>query len=124
MIWKANFPEDTPDTVKTPINLCNHTYWNLSGDFKDATVGDHGLVLNCDKVLDTEPATQAPNGDLLPVQDTLFDFRPEVMLDEEGKEVEKPPRLVGSDERLKGAIKVGEKIGLDHAFVINKPLED
>ena len=24
----------------TPINLCNHTYWNLSGDCR-ATVADH-----------------------------------------------------------------------------------
>ena len=46
------------------------------------------------------------------------------MLDEEGNEVEAPPRLVGADKRLDGAIKVGNKVGLDHAFVINKPLDE
>ena len=56
MVWKANFPDGTSDTVKTPVNLCNHTYWNLSGDFKDKKVGDHGLVLNCDKFLEMDDA--------------------------------------------------------------------
>lgn len=31
MKWEATM-EDS-DGVETPINLTNHTYWNLSGDF-------------------------------------------------------------------------------------------
>jgi hypothetical protein len=28
----------------------NHTYWNLSGDFKDQTIGEHSLwTPNCTK---------------------------------------------------------------------------
>ena len=54
----------------------------------------------------------------------MLDFRPEVMQDEEGNEVEAPPRLVGADRRLDGAIEVGGKVGLDHAFVLNKPLDE
>ena len=31
---------------KTPINLTNHTYWNLSGDFKEENIKNHYLQLN------------------------------------------------------------------------------
>lgn len=30
----------------TPINMCNHTYWNLSGNLK-SKIHDHVLALDC-----------------------------------------------------------------------------
>ena len=49
MEWQAVM-EGEVDGFETPINLCNHAYWNLSGDFSEPTVADHLLELNSDKV--------------------------------------------------------------------------
>lgn len=59
----------------TPINLTNHTYWNLSGNFtRDARA--HSLYLNCDRYLPVT-ATQIPTGEFADVNGTLFDFTAE-----------------------------------------------
>ena len=60
----------------------------------------------------------------MPVEDTTLDFRPEEIPEDVEEFTPKPLRLVGDDERLSGGLKVGDKIGLDHTFVINKPLEN
>lgn len=40
MVWTAEaLSQDKP----TPINLTNHAYWNLSGDFSDTSVAQHEL---------------------------------------------------------------------------------
>jgi len=58
----------------TPINLCNHTYWNLSGDFKEPTIADHKLYLkNSSKLMELN-AGQMTTGELPPVKGTPFDF--------------------------------------------------
>ena len=44
--WRAHFVEEHPTHMPTPINLCNHAYWNLSGDFKQPTIANHKLKLN------------------------------------------------------------------------------
>ena len=49
MEWAAVMHEQA-DGFETPINLCNHAYWNLSGDFAEKNVGDHLLQLSADKV--------------------------------------------------------------------------
>ena len=119
MVWTAKFQEGADPREKCPVNLTNHTYWNLSGEFQEAKVNNHGLILNANRVLETDDA-QAPTGKLLPVQDTLLDFRPQITQDEEGNEIWSRPRLVGEGKRLEGAIKVLDKVGLDHAFVIDR----
>ena len=58
---------------QTPVNMTNHTYWNLSGDFKDPTIANHKLSLNCDKIQEMDSAS-IPTGAILPVADTPFDF--------------------------------------------------
>ena len=50
MKWEASMQDD--EGTETPINLTNHAYWNLSGDFKELTIGDHELELNASKVLE------------------------------------------------------------------------
>jgi aldose 1-epimerase len=49
MEWGATM-HDEVDGFETPINLCNHAYWNLSGDFSEPTIGDHFLQVKSDKV--------------------------------------------------------------------------
>jgi galactose mutarotase-like enzyme len=52
--------EATTD-APTPINLTNHTYWNLNGF--TGTVHDHKMLMkNCSKYLPVTP-TQIPTGE-------------------------------------------------------------
>ena len=43
--------EPKAEIMPTPINLTNHAYWNLSGDFRQATVANHKMMLNSSKYL-------------------------------------------------------------------------
>ncbi len=56
----------------TPINLTNHTYFNLDGA-GSGTVLDHRLTLHSQRYLETD-ADMVPTGKLLPVAGTAFDF--------------------------------------------------
>ncbi|MEE9496615.1 MAG: aldose epimerase family protein, partial [Desulfobacterales bacterium] len=88
----------TAETDKeTPVNLTNHTYWNLQGAGKE-TILDHLLTLNCSCYL---PVTDAliPTGELLSVEGTPMDFRRK--------------KRVGDDIQLTDG-------GYDHCFVINE----
>lgn len=59
----------------TPINLSNHSYFNLAGhDAGYAELYKHKLTINSDKILKID-AEQIPTGDFLNVGDTEFDFR-------------------------------------------------
>ena len=58
----------------TPLNLTNHTYWNLSGDNFCRDVKQHALYLNCDQYLPVTD-TQIPTGEYANVSGTSFDFR-------------------------------------------------
>ena len=58
----------------TPVNLTNHTYWNLEGPGKP--VYDHLLTLNGDRYLETDSRLVA-TGRLIDVAGTPFDFREE-----------------------------------------------
>jgi aldose 1-epimerase len=65
-------------TKPTPINLTNHSYFNLSGD-PQHTILDETLQINADKFTPVD-ATLIPTGELRPVEGTPFDFRkPEVI---------------------------------------------
>ena len=60
-------------TKPTIINLTNHSYFNLSGDF-DHPITDEVLTINADSFTPVD-ATLIPTGVLQPVADTPFDFR-------------------------------------------------
>ena len=56
---------------KTPINMTNHSYFNLSGEGEMAT--DHILWVDADAFTEAG-GDLLPTGRLLPVKDTPFDF--------------------------------------------------
>ncbi|XP_033102490.1 aldose 1-epimerase-like [Anneissia japonica] len=65
-------------TKSTPVNMCNHSYFNLSGKEK-SSISDHSLMINADAYTPVKE-NLIPTGVLCPVQDTLFDFRHPVVI--------------------------------------------
>lgn len=59
-------------TKATPINLSQHTYWNLHGDGGD--ILDHALTLDASAFTPVD-STLIPTGQIAPVAGTPFDFR-------------------------------------------------
>jgi aldose 1-epimerase len=55
----------------TPVNMCNHTYWNLSGGLKE-NIHNHVLTLHCPGYLPVN-SVQIPTG-VVPVAGTPMDF--------------------------------------------------
>lgn len=100
--------EATTDKA-TPINLTNHTYWNLSGNCKRKIL-EHDLSLSCDLVLPVTD-TQIPTGAYQSVAGTHFDFT-----------IAKSPTGVRLGEAIPHIDGCG-RAGLDHCFVINGALD-
>lgn len=96
--------EATTDKA-TVVNLTNHSYFNLTGNTK-RNVLDHEVTLNASKMVPVD-ASLIPTGQLLPVQNTPFDFT--------------KSRKIGDaiDQTSDEQIKFGG--GYDHCWVLNKP---
>jgi aldose 1-epimerase len=90
----------------TPVNLSNHSYFNLSGEGAE-TVLDHLLMVQADAMLPID-ATSVPTGQIAPVKGTPFDFRTYRRIGD---------RIDDEDQQL-----VFGK-GYDHTFVLN-PAQD
>jgi aldose 1-epimerase len=56
----------------TPVNLTNHTYWNLAGAGAGSILG-HELLMHCSKYLPVDEKL-IPTGELKDVQGTPMDF--------------------------------------------------
>lgn len=86
----------------TVINLTQHSYFNLSGDFSKKVL-DHELQIHAENYLPTD-SIQIPTGNYQLVAKSPFDFR--------------TPKTIGRDIELKDEqLEIGN--GYDHCWVIN-----
>ena len=96
------------ETDKTTIvNLTQHSYFNLSGNFQKDILG-HELVINADNFLPVD-SNLIPTGEIRKVNKTPFDFR--------------IPKKIGYEIKEKNQ-QLKNGIGYDHCWVLNNPEKD
>jgi aldose 1-epimerase len=99
--WEIDYTATTDKA--TPINLTQHTYFNLSA-FQNGTILDELMMINADKFIPVDE-TLVPTGEIATVEGTVMDFR--------------TPTAIG--ERLEQVVVGGNNpTGYDHCWVLDK----
>ncbi|KAF6137336.1 hypothetical protein GIB67_036373 [Kingdonia uniflora] len=106
--------EATPKNKPTPINLAQHTYWNLAGH-NSGDVLDHSVQIWASHVTPVDQNT-IPTGEIMSLKGTAFDFTTEKKI---RKDIQEIPGL-GYDHNY--VLNCGEeKSGLKHAVKMENP---
>ena len=88
----------------TPVNLVNHTYWNLAGHDRGDILG-HELYLNAGRYTPTDK-NLIPTGEIVPVDGTPYDFT--------------FPKPIGQDiEKIPGNPELDNPGGYDVNYAVN-----
>ena len=126
----------------TPVNLAQHTYWNLNGhEDKNMSIKNHLVAIRAEQFTPVDKSL-IPTGILQSVDSTAFDLRPNTFKKEkcnnisEGDKMYVNPLLCAESDTYRAGTSIGDALenlalnenvdGFDHNFVIDKkvPFED
>ncbi len=91
---------------KTILNLTNHSYFNLGG-YASGKVFDHIMQIDAESFLETD-AGLIPTGNVIPVENTPFDFREPKAIGRDFDLSYEPMRLAGGYDHCMNFVKRDE----------------